>query len=288
MHPPVARRRVLAWLAALALHGCAAVPAGQPWEEQLRGNAIVLLGEVHDNAGHHRQRLAVLQRAFAAGWRPALVMEQFDRERQADIERARRERPRDAQYLIDQAALAGGAVRGNWDWAHYRPFIALALEHDVPLIAANLSNADAGKVVRGGLTAVFDAAALKALKLEQAVPAAMQLAQEREIDDGHCQALPPKMLPAMARAQMARDAVMASLLAQSAARGAVLIAGNGHVRRDIGVAHWLEPALRARVWSVGYLEHGNASLPEGAFDAVVRTQPAPRTDPCIAFAKPRP
>lgn len=267
------------------ISGCAATSAPHAWESRLRGDAIVLLGEVHDNAEHHRQRLAVLQRAFAAGWRPALVMEQFDRERQADLERARRERPRDVQHLIDQAALAGGAVRSNWNWAYYRPFIALALAHDVPLIAANLSNADTGKVVRGGLAAVFDAAALTAFKLDAPVPAAIQGAQEREIDNGHCRALPPDRLPAMARAQMARDAVMASLLASNAAHGAVLIAGNGHVRRDIGVAHWLEPALRERVWSVGYVEHDQAAEDESAFDAVVHTQPAPRTDPCIAFKK---
>jgi len=46
---------------------------------------------VHDNAALHRDRLDVLRRAVAhAGWRPAIAMEQFDIDRQPDIERARR------------------------------------------------------------------------------------------------------------------------------------------------------------------------------------------------------
>lgn len=278
-------RRWVIGMAVLLLGACATPPAHHDWESRLRGDAIVLLGEVHDNPEHHRRRVDVLRRAFAAGWRPALLMEQFDRERQADIERARRERPRDAQHVIDVAAQAGGGARGNWNWAQYRPMIALALDHDVPLIAANLSNADAGKLVRGGYGAVFDAAALKALALETAVPATLQAAQEREIDAGHCHALPAKMLPAMARAQLARDAVMASMVHLHAAQGAVLIAGNGHVRHDIGVPNWLSPALRARTWTVGYLEEGNTALPPGVFDSVVHTLPAPRTDPCIALRK---
>jgi uncharacterized iron-regulated protein len=70
----------------------------RPWDHRLRGNAVVLLGEVHDNARQHELRSTALQRAFAAGWRPAIAMEQFDLDRQADIDRARRERPGDVAH----------------------------------------------------------------------------------------------------------------------------------------------------------------------------------------------
>src|SRR5438874_3309241 len=108
--------RAAAWLAALMLTACATPEPAAQWESRLRGEAVVLLGEVHDNAEQHRVRLAVLRRAFAAGWRPAIVMEQFDRERQADIDRARRERPRDAQHVIDVAGPKGA----GWNWDFYR------------------------------------------------------------------------------------------------------------------------------------------------------------------------
>ena len=237
----------------------------------------MLLGEVHDNAEQHRLRLELLRRAFDAGWRPAIAMEQLDRERQADIERARRERPGDAQHLIDLAGANG------WSWDSYRPFVELALEFDVPLIAANLSSADAKRIVRGGYPAVFDAAQLEGLGLDQPISPAWQAAQESEIDAGHCHALPSSSWAAMARVQFARDAVMAAALREHAARGVVLLAGNGHVRRDLGVPRWLSAADRAQVFAVGFLEQGDPPERAGLFDAVVRTARAERDDPCAAF-----
>jgi uncharacterized iron-regulated protein len=275
--------RVLALLLAISLACCATVPPGYDWESRLRGDTIALLGEVHDNAEHHRLRLEILRRAFAAGWRPAIAMEQLDRERQADINRARVEKPRDAQHVIDRATQTGSTNRGNWNWNFYRPFVALALEYDVPLIAANLSNADISKVVREGYAAVFDAAQVNSLGLNAAVPADLQAAQERAIDIGHCNALPAKVVPAMARGQMARDAVMASIVSQHAARGVVLLAGNGHVRRDNGIARWQNAAAQRRTLAVGFLEASGSPQRDGAFDAVVITAAAQRDDPCIAF-----
>jgi uncharacterized iron-regulated protein len=254
--------------------------ATPPLENRLTGDAIVLLGEVHDNAEHHRLRLALLRRALEAGWRPALALEQLDRERQAEVERARRERPRDAQHVIDAAGGAG------WSWEHYRPLIELALAYELPLVAANLSRAEAKEIARHGLGAVFEADDLARLGLDREVPADWQAAQEREIDAGHCGALPRHAWPALARVQLARDAVMAGALREHGARGVVLLAGNGHVRRDLGVPRWL-PEAQPRVFAVGYLEEGDEP-PPGAFDAVVVTPRVERPDPCAAFRHPRP
>jgi uncharacterized iron-regulated protein len=267
------------------LAACATVTPPQPWESRLSGNAIVLLGEVHDNAAQHRLRLALLRRAFAAGWRPAIVMEQFDVDRQDDIDRARREHPRDAQHLIDQATIRAAPPGAGWNWAFYRPYVALALEYEVPLLAANLATADTRRIVRGGLAAGFDEQRLAALGLNRPIAAEWQQAQEREIDRGHCGALPASLWPRMAQAQFARDAVMADVLRQQAPRGAVLLAGNGHVRRDLGVPRWLE-AEAPRVFALGLLERGDTPAPPGAFDATLRTEAAERADPCAGFKPP--
>ena len=263
---------------AIVVAACAAPPQRADWNGRMRGDAVVLLGEVHDNHELLRLRLDALERAFAAGWRPAIVMEQFDRERQGDIERARRERPDDAQHVIDVAAPA----RGGWNWDDYRPYVALALAYRVPLVAANVSAADTARIVRGGYAAVFDATTIAALGLDRTIDSAWQAAQENEIDVGHCHALPSDVWPRMVRAQYARDAFMAHMLREHAAQGAVLLAGNGHARRDFGVPRWLalDPA---RVLSVGFLET-DSTMPAGAFDAVVRAPPAARDDPCARFA----
>lgn len=259
-------------------------PAPYPWEDRLHGDAIVLLGEVHDNPAQQRLRLEVLRRAFAAGWRPAIAMEQFDREHQADIERARRERPLDASYLIEQAAPEHGKRGSGWNWEYYRPYVALALESKVPLLSANLSRSDAAKIVEHGYPAVFDDAAVHSLGLDHE-PARTLAAQEKEIDIGHCHAIPKNQLPGMARAQLARDAVMAAILREHAARGVVLLAGDGHARRDIGVPTWFDPPMLARVFAVGFLERGEEAAPSSAFDAVLITDPAPRPDPCAALRR---
>jgi uncharacterized iron-regulated protein len=295
--PTVLSRRLLQFVRAQSLRlalsclisvvaACAAHSPVQPWESRLAGNAIVLLGEVHDNAAQHRLRLELLRRAFAAGWRPAIVMEQFDVERQADIDRARREQPRDAQHLIDQATTSRVARPGEgWNWAFYEPYVALALAYDVPLLAANLAAADTRRIVRGGLAASFDDQRLAALGLDRPIATEWQQAQEREINRGHCGALPATLWPRMAQAQFARDAVMADVLRQQAQRGAVLLAGNGHVRRDLGVPRWLA-AEAPQVFTVGLLEQGDTQTQPGAFDATLRTEAAERADPCAGFKLP--
>jgi uncharacterized iron-regulated protein len=277
-------RLALPCIAAL-FAACATDSLVQPWESRLAGNAIVLLGEVHDNAAQHRLRLDVLRRAFAAGWRPAIAMEQFDVERQADIDRARREQPRNAQHLIDEATPRAAQPGAGWNWAFYEPYVALALEYDVPLLAANLAAADTRRIVRGGLAASFDSQRLAALGLDRPIAAEWQQAQEREIDRGHCGALPSTIVPRMAQAQFARDAVMADVLRQHAQRGAVLLAGNGHVRRDWGVPRWLADEA-PRVFALGLLEQGDTQTPPGAFDASLRTEAAQRADPCAGFKPP--
>lgn len=285
MSRSIARGVLFLALATLLVALCGAVDtesAPFPWEDRLRGDAIVLLGEVHDNPVQHRLRLEVLRRAFEAGWRPAIAMEQFDREQQVAIERARMERPLDADYLIEEAATEHGKSINGWNWEYYRPYVALALQYRVPLLAANLSRRDAQKVIELGYSAVFDDSMEHLLGLDRQRPSLLE-AQEKEIDLGHCHALRRELLPAMARAQAARDAVMAGVLREHGAQGVVLLAGDGHARRDIGVPTWFDPPTDARVFAVAFLERGDPAPQSAAFDAVVSTDAVPRPDRCATL-----
>ena len=285
-------RRAVFVLAVLSASGCAGglsalkqQPAG--WEDRLSGNAIVLLGEVHDNAEQHRLRLATLRRAMARGWRPAIAMEQFDADRQADIDRARRERPGDAAYLVAQAAPPSS----GWEWLYYGPVVALALEYDLPLIAANLPRATTRRLVQTGYAEALGADRAAELGLTRPVADDWRAAQEQAVDEGHCGALPAAALPGMARAQLARDALMAGLIARHADRGVVLLAGNGHVRRDIGVPRWLRETHHVasdRIWTVGFVEAATTPGIRGAFDAAVVGPAVARADPCEPFLTRRP
>jgi len=154
-------------------------------------------------------------------------------------------------------------------------------------VATNPSNADATRIVRGGDAAVFDARARTAIGLDRAIAASWLAAQEHEIEEGHCHLLPPALLPAMARAQLTRDAVIASALREHAANGIVLMAGNGHVRRDIGVPRWLPREAQPRVLAVAFVEPDADPSLVAAVDAVVRVPAATRDDPCAGVAPPR-
>lgn len=265
-----ARRGAAAVLAALLAAACSSPPA-QP-EKLVFAQPVVLLGEVHDNAAQHALRLRAFEDWLARGARPALLMEQFDRERQGDIDRLRAQRPPpDADAMI----AAATAARDGWNWAFYKPFVALALQYGLPIVAVNVSRDDARAVIREGLAARgFDAA----------VPADIETAIAQEVLDSHCGMLDEPTARRMTRAQVARDQFMASAVEVHAERGVVLLAGNGHVRIDIGVPRWLSPGTRSRTEAIGVLESRDDD--EGLFDRVVFTAPQAREDPCAAMRRP--
>ena len=165
---------------------------------------VWLLGEVHDNAQGHRLRYDLLRRRVEGGWRPAIVMEQFDREDQDLLNKAQKA-CLDAQCVI---RVVNGA---RWDWQLYYPVIQLALTYHLPLVAGNLSRADASRVVRDGVTATFDPQSIKDYRLDQPLPADVRAAQQREIAVGHCNMAPEMMIEGMVNAQVARDIWMAKI-----------------------------------------------------------------------------
>ena len=234
----------------------------------VRSRPLVLLGEVHDNAAQHAMRAEALRTLVESGARPALLMEQFDRERQADLDRALAQPGATADAVI-AAATPADPSRQGWSWAFYKPYIALAIEYRLPIVAANVSRNDTRRVLKDGLSS---------LGFEANVPTDIEAAQASAIVDGHCGMIDTAMAGRMVGAQVARDQFMARAIEANVARGAVLIAGNGHVRRDVGVPRWLSAAVRARSVAIGLLEPGDAY--NAAFDVAFATPAQSRSDPC--------
>lgn len=277
-------RPFVAALSALLLVGCASPAA--PVDEQalaaeLARRPSALLGEVHDNAAQHRVRADALRRLLQQGARPAIAFEQFDRERQSDIDRARAEAPPDGRSLAAHVIERGRTPKSTWDWTQYQPFVELALLYDLPIVAANLSRADAARVARDGVGAVFDAGELGRLGLDRA-DESLQRVHESIARDAHCRLLPETALAGLARAQVARDAVLADAFRRHPGRGVILLTGNGHARRDIGVPRHLTAAERQRVWSIGLIEAGSEE-PATFYDVAFLTPRHERADPCAAL-----
>ena len=265
------------WLSLLAPAALAQTAVALPRLEA----PLLLLGEVHDNAAQHAMRLQALQALAQRGARPALLLEMIDRERQAAIDAVQQLPaldPTDAALDARVDALIDAAGRApGWHWPFYRPYLRLALQQRWPIVAANVSRADARQVIQLGLGATG---------FQPEVPDDIARAQAQAIEDSHCGALDATMAARLARAQVARDQFMARMLAAHADRGAVLLAGNGHVRRDIGVPRWLPADLRSRSHAVGYLETGDDSA--AAYDEVLYVAPQTRPDPCAAMRPPSP
>ncbi|UGQ45589.1 ChaN family lipoprotein [Massilia endophytica] len=264
------------FLAGAVLAGCGGMKKKNADARPASANPqVLLLGEVHDNPQGHKLRYEELRKRVEAGWRPAIAMEQFDRDQQDLLN--------DAQKgCVDAACVIRLMKKPGWDWQQYYGIIQLALDHQLPLIAVNLSRAEASKTVRDGLASGFDEKTRAAYRLNEPVSADFRKAQENEIREGHCNMLPDMMLPGMVDAQMARDVWMAKLIRDQQPRDVVLIAGNGHVRKDLGVPYWLnavQPALTVR--SIGYLEPKG----KGKYDEVREIPAAKREDPCGKFRK---
>jgi len=254
-------------------------------QEMLRQVAaadIVLLGEVHDNPVDHALRGALIT-AFADR-HPAVVFEQFA---DSDTPIAPPAAGESREAWLD----AHGFDRRGWKWPLHEPVVDAALAHARSLWGSNLSREALRSVVMEGPSAA--PAPLRRLMDEAPMDSAGVAVLDSELVASHCGQLPPSMVPGMRAAQIVRDAAMTRALllagAQAGQRPEWLIAGNGHVRRDLGVPRILRRAAPgARVLVLGLLEREESgALPSAGerseYDLVIVTPRAQREDPCASF-----
>jgi uncharacterized iron-regulated protein len=257
------------------------LPAGELLH-QVGEADIVLLGEVHDNPVDHALRGALIT-AFGTQ-RPAVVFEQFA-DRDTPI-------PPPAPGQSMEAWLdAFGFDRKGWRWPLHAPVVDAAITHARSLWGANLSREELMPVVRDGPSAIR--APLRRLMDQAPLDSAATAAMDSTLVESHCGQLPPSMVPGMRTAQVARDAALVRALllagAGSGQRAEWLMAGNGHVRRDLGVPRILREVVpRARVLAVGLLEREqDGTLPVAderrTYDLVIVTPRTQREDPCAGL-----
>lgn len=237
---------------------------------------IFLMGEIHDNAHGHKLRLESVMSLIAQGHRPVVVMEQFDRDNQSALDLALASCG-DADCVLAKAATPG------WEWHFYKPFVQLALEKKVTLLAANLSSVNVRKVMTQGFSAVFSPQAIEAYQLDR-IPLPLRNAQNKAIQEGHCNMLPAQAIGPMVQGQIARDVWMASVINGVQNNMVVLIAGNGHVRKDAGVFQWLSPDKQKFTQVHGYVERTDTS-DANWFDQVFTVPEVTREDPCLVFKR---
>ncbi len=244
----------------------------QALAEQLRSQDIVLLGELHDNARHHQLRGALINH-FAA---PATTVV---------AEHLPTGSPVSSQGPLREALETAGFDARGWGWPLHQPLFDAIRARALPLVGGNLPKGYSKQLMTGGDAALTDALATPYRQAPLAPQAAARL--DGDLIDGHCGQLPDKYRAPMRLVQRATDISMANALLAHVP--AVLVAGNGHVRRDYGVPQLIDAlAPSLKISSVGFYErHGDTqelikSL-AGRYDYVWLTEPAERTDPCESF-----
>ena len=188
----------------------------------------LLLGEQHDVPEHQQLQRQTVEWLAERGQLAALAIEM------ADAGHSTGGLPRDASEEQVRAALDWQDAA--WPWASYGPVVMAAVRAGVPVLGANLPRARLRQ-------AMGDA------QLDARLSPAALAAQAERIREGHCNVLPESQIRPMTRVQIARDLSMADtvLRARQAGRTVLMVAGNGHVDRALGVPAHLPPGFRSKV-----------------------------------------
>ncbi|WP_370680275.1 ChaN family lipoprotein [Comamonas sp. GB3 AK4-5] len=279
IHMP-ARHILLATLFAAALTGCsslqpdaAPVPPGEMdalgWQQQLIRTArtqalpaVLLLGEQHDAPAHQQWEHDTVQALAQQNHLAAVVLEM------AHAGHDTRALAPDASEGDVQAALQWESA--GWPWARYAPVVMAAVQAGVPVYGGNL--------VRNAMRGVMQQS-----HWEQHLESTAWERQREAIRTGHCGLLPENQLTPMARIQLAKDerlAQTAKALLQPG-KTVLIVAGRGHVLRDVGIPTWLPPHISTGV-AVAQAQGAEPTLPSDR-DWLVHTPAVAPQDHCATL-----
>lgn len=218
----------------------------------------LLIGEQHDAAAHQQIEQQVVAHLAGRGLLAALAIEMAD----AGASTAKLKPTATEQ----QAQIALKWNDKGWPWAVYGPAVMTAVRAGVPVLGANLPMSQMR-------TSMGDA------KLDNQLPGPALKAQQQLIRIGHCNLLPESQITPMTRIQIAKDRAMAQTIEDVALPGkvVVLLAGNGHVNRQLGVPQHLPATLHAKAV---HLRAGNTTDQDSAFDSTWPTPALPEKDYC--------
>lgn len=257
----------------------------------------VLLGEKHDNPMHHQIQSDLLSLALGKGRKGTLVLEMVEPRHEAALRDAVKgqEQAPDSENADEKKARLSKLEealewekRGWPDWDNYRPIFATALDAGMSLAYGNPNRDVLMSVGRGGQ---LDNALLDDLRWELDYSAEERNSLEEELFKSHCEMMPRQSMGPLVTLQRLKDAHMARSMRQSLEKAdvSVLIAGNGHVRKDRGVAKFLD--RDRKTIAVGIIEvirgerdvSDYSSFDPALYDYVWFTPRLDEEDPCEKF-----
>lgn len=224
----------------------------------------LLVGERHDNADHHQLQLWLLQQLHKQRPQASVLLEMLTPSQQPAVD----ELQRSGKQLTGDQLADHLQWNPGWEWRFYGPIISWTLDTEIQLKAANLDRDEISALYHDPVEVSprYSAAALAELR--------------QTIETSHCGQIAEPQLSGMRGIQQQRDVRMAEVL-QSASVPTVLLAGNYHVRKDLGVPLHMDGAAPV----VLMLHEVGRSLPAAdQADYLWLTPAAPDVDHCAQWS----
>ena len=225
---------------------------------------VLLIGEQHDAAEHQQIEQQVLANLAQRGVLAAVALEMADvGTSTATLHPSSND---------ERVRLALRWHDDSWPWSAYGPAVMTAVRAGVPVLGANLPRARMQDSMGDS-------------RLDAALPGPALKAQQQLIRTGHCNLLPETQITPMTRIQVAKDISMATTLSQAAVPGkvVVLLSGNGHADRFLGVPQHLPSDLTVKV--IRLRAGPDAGDQASASDMVWATPALPEQDYCVGLRK---
>ena len=207
-------------------------------QQRLRRARFVMIGEIHTNPDHHRWQAAAIDFLGQAGRSPAIVWEMIPTTRQHLLNTWLSGEAADTDELARLGKALNWSASGWPAWTLYQPIAGAAGQYRMPMFGAAFERAQVRQIGQEGMSG-YSRLQKARLGLDKALTESNREAMLGTLRAGHCNLMPLAALQPMLQVQRARDGQMAAIMQQAATiDGAVLIAGNGHVRKD-----WAVPAV---------------------------------------------
>ncbi|OYY84418.1 MAG: hypothetical protein B7Y34_00575, partial [Methylophilales bacterium 16-45-9] len=167
----------------------------------------------------------------------------------------------------------------------YSPLFSVLEKNKVTLMGGNLSIDAVRGISKQGASAIPEA--LDEMISQANLTAAGETQLVADLEAGHCGHLPKQYVPNFILAQRARDASMLNTMLDIAHKPVILLAGNGHVRKDYGIPTLLQSSIQTQV-SIGFLQLDSLTPDQALayrqqYDYVWLTGAVNRDDPCATF-----
>ena len=238
---------------------------------------IVLLGEIHDNPFQHRARADLISKIQNKEF--AIVSEHLV---------SGSEIAYSGSLLEDLETI--GFNKKAWSWPTHEVLYKKFEEFNLPVFGGDLSKKDINNIYEG--RALSQSETLTPIIKRSALDSQLKDKLLNDLVVGHCGVVEEGLLSFMYKAQRYRDASMAYIASKVAP--AIVIAGNGHVRRDYGVPQILKKMNPdSNIISIAFLEVDKFSImtdnlikklfKDADTDYIWLTETVSRVDPCEKF-----